>query len=279
MTPTVSVVIRNRNESDHLRHVLKALRSQTVDPEIIVVDNESTDNSREIASQYGARVILIARNDFTFGRALNIGIAAASADLIINLSAHALPLGAHFIDSVISRFGDPRIAAVQCNDIRYIDNHFDWMSARQISGDVQWREIWQSCIVNTCCGIRKAVWNEIPFDETLRGAEDPFWSFQALRAGYSIRNSDAYYWYMYRRPLYKSLVFGYREALEQYRFSGTRRVQLSFTDVFRECVWRIPKTALRSIINSLGWYVAINLARFTAKRHPFPAAKNTVAPQ
>ena len=55
--PLVSVVVMTKNAEDTLRDCLDSIRKQTYpNVELIVVDNYSTDCSREIAKEYGARV-------------------------------------------------------------------------------------------------------------------------------------------------------------------------------------------------------------------------------
>lgn len=54
----LSIIIPARNEEDNLPHLLHALKIQTLMPyEIIVVDDFSTDNTKEIAESYGVTVI------------------------------------------------------------------------------------------------------------------------------------------------------------------------------------------------------------------------------
>ncbi|MDR6882025.1 glycosyltransferase [Bacillus sp. 3255] len=54
----LSVIIPARNESYNLPHLLHALKVQTLEPyEIIVVDDFSEDDTREIAESYGVTVI------------------------------------------------------------------------------------------------------------------------------------------------------------------------------------------------------------------------------
>ncbi|MFC1621987.1 glycosyltransferase family 2 protein, partial [Patescibacteria group bacterium] len=57
LTPQVSVIVPTKNSSKYLDVVLKAVRSQTYENiELIVVDNNSTDNTKKIARKYTQNV-------------------------------------------------------------------------------------------------------------------------------------------------------------------------------------------------------------------------------
>jgi glycosyltransferase involved in cell wall biosynthesis len=53
----ISVVIRARNEVDNLGHVLELIQDQTIQPQVIVVDNASNDGTRQLAVAHGATII------------------------------------------------------------------------------------------------------------------------------------------------------------------------------------------------------------------------------
>jgi glycosyltransferase involved in cell wall biosynthesis len=79
----VSVIIPTRNEALSIGRVLADLPMDLV-TEVIVVDSNSTDDTREIAARLGARVISEPRRGY--GRACLTGIAAASApDVVVFL--------------------------------------------------------------------------------------------------------------------------------------------------------------------------------------------------
>ena len=79
----VSVIIPTRNEAQAIGRVLGDLPADLV-AEVIVVDNNSTDGTPEIASRMGARVISEARRGY--GRACLTGLACASApDVVVFL--------------------------------------------------------------------------------------------------------------------------------------------------------------------------------------------------
>ena len=80
----VSIVIPTLNEEDSIGHVLdKIPRSDKYDWEIVVVDGDSKDRTREIAEEKGAKVIVEKRKGY--GRAYKTGFQHATGDIIVTL--------------------------------------------------------------------------------------------------------------------------------------------------------------------------------------------------
>jgi glycosyltransferase involved in cell wall biosynthesis len=77
----ISVVIPCYNEEDGVREVLKRMPA-AVD-EVVVVDNNCTDRTAEVARSLGARVV--AQPVPGYGAAYKAGLAAASGDLVATL--------------------------------------------------------------------------------------------------------------------------------------------------------------------------------------------------
>ncbi|MBI5837807.1 MAG: glycosyltransferase family 2 protein [Candidatus Eisenbacteria bacterium] len=77
----ISVVIPCYNEEDGVRHVIEGM-PPCVD-EIVVVDNNSTDRTGEVARSLGARVVFEGRPGY--GAAYKAGLPAATGDVICTL--------------------------------------------------------------------------------------------------------------------------------------------------------------------------------------------------
>ena len=90
-TARASVIVRTKDKADTVEATFAALRPQTVPVEVVVVDSGSTDGTLEIARRHADRLVEIPAEAFTFGRALNVGAAAATAPVHFALSAHCGP--------------------------------------------------------------------------------------------------------------------------------------------------------------------------------------------
>ena len=74
MKPKISIVIRTKNEERWILKCLEQIKKQTFrDFEIILVDNNSTDQTVQKATIAGVKKIFVIKN-FLPGKALNLGI-------------------------------------------------------------------------------------------------------------------------------------------------------------------------------------------------------------
>jgi glycosyltransferase involved in cell wall biosynthesis len=89
--PIASVVIPCLNAGNSLATVLLALADQSIasEIEVIVVDNGSSDQSREIARRHGAQVLTCQKLGIAPAR--NTGLAASAGGLLLSLDADCVP--------------------------------------------------------------------------------------------------------------------------------------------------------------------------------------------
>ncbi len=121
---TVSAVIPCYNEEDGIRYVIEKMPS-FVD-EIVVVDNNSTDRTGEVASSLGARVVLEKRKGY--GRAYKTGIPAASSELVVTLDGDGSypleeirPLLDHLIDNDLDFVSGSRFPLKNKGSMRFMN--------------------------------------------------------------------------------------------------------------------------------------------------------------
>lgn len=182
--PPASVIVRTKDSAGTLSQVLAAIRAQSVASEVIVVDSGSSDGTLEIARAGADRLIDLSAAQFSYGRALNIGAAAARAAVHFALSSHSLPPDALWIERSLALYARPDVAAT--NGARVAPGCRDPLRRvfYQTLSDALEHPLWG--FSNTGSSWRAAVWAAHPFDERLRACEDKEWGLRVLRAGWTI---------------------------------------------------------------------------------------------
>lgn len=188
--PVVSVVIRSKNEAQWIARCVGAIRRQQgVGPvEIVLVDNDSTDGTPAIAEQMGCAVIPIHDADFTYGRALNLGIEHCNGEAVALLSAHCVPVNDRWLLGLLANLHVPATAGVYGRQEPLPDSHdFDKRDLWTTFGLTRRTQRGEDYFFhNANCLVRRAVWSKLPFDEELRGVEDRAWAKRILRRGYQV---------------------------------------------------------------------------------------------
>lgn len=86
--PLISILISNYNYGAFLRDAIESALNQTYpNTEVIIVDDGSSDNSREILADYGSRIIPILKENRGHLSAFNAGFAASRGSLVCYLDA------------------------------------------------------------------------------------------------------------------------------------------------------------------------------------------------
>jgi glycosyltransferase involved in cell wall biosynthesis len=236
--PSFSVVIRARNAAGYLGKVLDALTLQSVQPrEVVVVDNESTDGSGEIAERYGARVVPIAKSDFTYGRALNMGLRECTGEVVFCISSHSLVLGREFFRTALVEFANPEVAAVRCTIVSKTRDLESWTQQKVLRWPLDLYTIVENGPIASGCAIRRSLWEEVPFDETLEAVEDKLWAREVMKRGYIVVSSEAMYLHMRRRGMVEAIQIMTRERRAILRSTGE--------------TWPIPRPTLPKLLKAL----------------------------
>ncbi|HNW14948.1 MAG TPA: glycosyltransferase, partial [Anaerolineaceae bacterium] len=187
-TPVCSIIIRAYNEEKHIGRLLRGIQEQDLhDVQVILVDSGSTDGTRDVARAYPVEIVAIDPREFTFGRSLNLGIAAASAPLIVMASAHVYPVYPDWLTKMLQPFQQTEVGLVYGKQRGTDTTAF---SEHQIFNhwypDVSVRKQSHPFCNNANAAIRKELWQQHPYDETLPGLEDLEWGKWAQEQGYTI---------------------------------------------------------------------------------------------
>ena len=114
--PAVSVVIAAFNEETVIVNTIRAVLANGYAPlEIIVVDDGSSDDtSGQVRANFGDTVTLLAQPNGGKASALNLGIAVATAEIIIALDADTV-FARDTIEKLVRHFTNPLVGAVAGN--------------------------------------------------------------------------------------------------------------------------------------------------------------------
>lgn len=188
---TIGIVIRTLNESELIGRCLETLRRQRgpFDLDILVVDSGSTDATVEIARSHNARIVELRPGEFDYSKALNAGIERVRGDVVVSLSAHAIPIGEDWLLKMTAPFADPRVAGVASRQVPWPDA--PWQEVHRLRH--QFGE--SACVYshgstheivfsNAASSIRRRVWRDQRF--TLAAAEDHEWARRIVAAGWTI---------------------------------------------------------------------------------------------
>jgi len=215
-----AVVLRTLNEAAGLRVLLPVLAAQEPEPpRVIAVDSGSTDRTLAILAAAGVETVRLAPEEFSYGRALNLGLKRVREPFAALLSAHAVPRSRYWLADLLAPMrADPSIAAVggACNgQIPHLPKQ---RRDVMLTSPEQYLADPVVGLVNANAAVRMSVWREHRFDEAMIACEDKEWTLRVLRAGYTVclsTGGDA--WHEHEgdspRDLYRR---GYREHYAMY---------------------------------------------------------------
>ncbi len=237
-----SIIIRAFNEEKHLGNLFDGLERQTYrDFETIVVDSGSFDRTRDIAADRADRLIRINSHDFTFGFSLNRGIAEAQGRFVVIVSAHTVPFDEHWLEKLIRPLEDPETAmtygrhlGVACSKFGEVED-FERMFGPKPRIEHPARFV----VNNANSALKKTLWNEWPFDESLTGLEDIAWAKHWMENGHQVLYEPEAALYHIHEETWRHIRHRYyREAV------AARRIGISTR-------WSAIGEVARDLINTL----------------------------
>jgi len=186
--PLCTIVIRAFNEEKHIGKLLTGIDEQTLqERETVVVDSGSTDATREIAREFGARIVNIKSSEFTFGRSLNRGIQESRGRYVVIISAHCYPVFPDWLEQLLKPFENQRVAVSYGKQRGAASNHFsEHQFFRTYFPDISQPNQGQPYTHNANAAIRRSLWEQHPYNEELTGLEDLAWSSWAKKQDQTI---------------------------------------------------------------------------------------------
>jgi glycosyltransferase involved in cell wall biosynthesis len=137
MKPTVSVIIPSYNYARFLPETIDSVLSQTYPAtQVIVVDDESTDDTPRVMAQFGSKILGIRKKNGGVSAAINAGAERATGDYLAFLDADDVWLPRK-LELQMARFqSDPDLGLVHCatEEIDAIGN----VTGLQLGGQEGW---------------------------------------------------------------------------------------------------------------------------------------------
>jgi rhamnosyltransferase len=196
----ISVIIRCKNEERWIGHVIQSVLDKIYKPEILIIDNKSTDEtlaivrsfvqdsslSIKVSSSEGkyTDIKILNLDNYTPGKALNLGIKHASRKYIMIISAHCVLNKITIqdqlknLDEYIAVFGKqiPFYYGKRISK-RYIWSHFLEKKKVNMYSALENRYFFHNAISL----FKKSTLKKYPFPEILVGKEDRYWINQQVK--------------------------------------------------------------------------------------------------
>ncbi|MBT7040997.1 MAG: glycosyltransferase [Bacteroidetes bacterium] len=207
--PRASIIIPVYNEEDHIEGLCKSLQAQTLsDLEILIIDNESTDRTAEIASKYFPIHRCEERGSYA---ARNYGLELAKGDYYLFTDGDCI-LEPDWAQQLVASLDEGQDAVAGRTEVilerdglllKYLSHYLTIVLVTTSTGDNK------ECIFPTCnVGYKKELFERLgPFQ--VRTGGDVFFSNAVLASGYKCKiNSKAL--------VHHILSQGYRDVLIRY---------------------------------------------------------------
>lgn len=110
---SVSIIIPARDEAQRLPHLLESLNRQTIQAEVIVMDDGSQDDTVQVARQWGANVYAVTEDENNkrwYGKSFACyqGVNYATADIIMFIDADVVLLDNHALETILQSYEQQR---------------------------------------------------------------------------------------------------------------------------------------------------------------------------
>ena len=260
-----------KNGESTLAKCLKSLVRQTLqEVEIIVLDSESTDNSVDIAKEFGAAVYSITAESFNHGLTRNLGVQHAKGHLIFLTVQDAWIAENDMLENMAQHFEHDDVMSVvghQAVPHENDKNPMQWF--RRYSEPIATKrkhnsgEDFETLSVNkkkeliawdnVVAMYRKSALVEQPFAET-QFAEDWIWSRAALIRGWTLVHDPLLIVYHYHHQSYQyAYKVAYAVNYHFYKFFGFKPDLPALFNAYPKVVYHLAKHPILNFKEKLYW--------------------------
>lgn len=186
----ISIVIRNRDEAEHIGYAIQSCLDHFIKPQIIIMDNLSKDDSLEVVNLFTDRTSIEIQtiSDYSPGRSINRAANLCKHELILVLSAHC-QITKMDLDRVNRQLKDHKAVFGKQTPIyrgkkigrRYIWSHFTDKEVINMYSEIENRYFFH----NAFSFFSKDFILKNPMPEDVPGKEDRFWARDLVQEGLS----------------------------------------------------------------------------------------------
>ena len=177
----ISIIIRNKNESEFIGFAIQSCIDFFNKPEIIVINNNSTDDSMDVVQNFNNRTSIIVKNINSYmpGESINIGAKEASNDYILVLSAHTQIIDLDFESVKKDLLNHKAVFGKQIPIHRgkKVTPGYIWSNFNDSIEINKFSELENRYFLhNAFCFYEKRTLVEFPMPEKYAGKEDRYWA-------------------------------------------------------------------------------------------------------
>ncbi|MGL5354453.1 MAG: glycosyltransferase family 2 protein, partial [Clostridium sp.] len=220
----ISILIPVYNEEKYILQCLESIENQTYDLksiEVIVIDGKSSDGTVSVTEEFNSKsqinIKVVENPSRTAPFAMNIGVRAASGDIIIRIDGHAY-MEKDFVEQcVLALEKHKSVVCVGGSIITINENAVGEAIALAMSspfgvGDAKFRYSQEEVLVDTLAfgAYRKEIFDKVGmFDEELVRNQDDEFNFRVTKSGEKILLNPKIKSYYYGRSSVKKLFKQY----------------------------------------------------------------------
>ncbi len=189
----VSVILRSRNEERYIGFAIQSLHDFFgYDLEIVLVDNESTDNTIRVVNSFeylNIKKITINKNDYTPGKSLNLGLESCNGEIVLCMSSHCQITNLN-LDKIQAKLED-NVAVwgkqIPIWDGKKVSRRYMWSNFKDVDQTNYFCELENRYFLhNAFCFYKKEILIENLFDEKYSGKEDRYWVNDMINKGHQV---------------------------------------------------------------------------------------------
>lgn len=214
MENNISIIIRNKNETEYIGFAIQSCLDFFDKPEIIIINNNSTDDSMDVVQNFNNRTKIIVKkiNKYMPGESINEGVKYANNDYILLLSGHTQIIQIDFemikkeLETHLAVFGQQ----IPINRGKKVTPGYIWSnfgSEKEVNkfSNIENRHF----LHNAFCFYKKETLIKFPMPKKYAGKEDRYWAKEIVDKNHSYLydpNQKCYHFWTKNGATWKGLI-------------------------------------------------------------------------